>query len=153
MGHAHHKAVAKLFSAGMVADADAADISRTLQNGNTPTCEACIKGKLASTPIPTLTTTRATRPLERVHMDIWGPAPCESLNGHLYYLIIVDDFSRWMTLLSMRHKSDALPFFKSYTARVENLHSAAGHKITHVRTGNGGEFLSNLVKAFMAEKG
>jgi len=139
MGHAHHKAVAKLFSATMVADADAADIARTLQEEDIPTCEACIKGKKASTPIPTSTTTRATRPLERVHMDIWGPAPIESLNGFFYFLILVDDFSRWMTLLLMRHKSDAFPLFKQYTARVENFHSAAGHRITHVRSDNGGE--------------
>jgi hypothetical protein len=153
MGHAHHKAVSKLFSATMVADTDAADIARTMQVGDTPTCEACLQGKQARAPIPTSTTTRATRPLERVHMDIWGPAPCESLGGQLYYLVIVDDYSRWMTLYSMRYKSDALLLFQAFTARVETFHSAAGHRITHVRTDNGGEFTSTLMKAFMTQKG
>ena len=154
LGHAHYKAVAKLFSSNMVADTNAPAIAQALnKQQRTAVCGPCTEGKLASTPVPTSTDTRATRPLERIHMDIWGPAPTEGKGGHLYYLLIVDDYSRWMTLLLMRHKSETLSHFKTYVARVQNLHSSAGHVITYVRTDNGGEFTSNDMLAFMKEKG
>jgi hypothetical protein len=34
-----------------------------------------------------------TRPLKMLHMDLFGPIPDISINGHKYGLVIIDDYS------------------------------------------------------------
>jgi hypothetical protein len=46
-------------------------------------------------------------PLELIHSDIWT-SPILSTNGYKYYVIFVDDFSRYMWLFPLKQKSDAL---------------------------------------------
>ena len=36
-----------------------------------------------------------TYPIELVHSDVWDPTPITSINGHRYYVIFVDDFTRF----------------------------------------------------------
>ena len=36
------------------------------------------------------------RPLELLHMDLFGPSRTTSLGGNYYALVIVDDFSRFI---------------------------------------------------------
>jgi transposase InsO family protein len=36
-----------------------------------------------------------SRPLELLHMDLFGPVACLSIGGSKYGLVIVDDFSRF----------------------------------------------------------
>jgi hypothetical protein len=44
---------------------------------------------------------QSTQPLELVHSDVWGPAPISSSNGYKYYLLFVDDFSRYSWLFCL----------------------------------------------------
>ncbi|CAI7808843.1 unnamed protein product [Closterium sp. NIES-53] len=37
-------------------------------------------------------------------MDLWGPAPVRSRGGHFYFLIIVDDYSRYVSILFLTAK-------------------------------------------------
>ena len=43
--------------------------------------------------------------IEILHMDIWGPCSVISMHGFRYFLTIVDDFSRYTWVISMRTKS------------------------------------------------
>ncbi|KAK9668964.1 hypothetical protein RND81_13G099400 [Saponaria officinalis] len=51
---------------------------------------------------------------ELIHIDLWGPYPIQTYNGHKYFLTIVDDFTRttWTHLLSF--KSNAFTFIQSF---------------------------------------
>jgi hypothetical protein len=49
-------------------------------------------------------------PLELIHSDIWN-SPVLSTNGYKYYVIFVDDFSRYTWLFPLKQKSDALEHF------------------------------------------
>ena len=40
------------------------------------------------------------KPLELLHMDLFGPSRTMSLGGNYYALVIVDDFSRALGLFS-----------------------------------------------------
>ena len=37
----------------------------------------------------------ASKPLELVHSDVWGPAPITSTNEFRYYLVFIDEFSKF----------------------------------------------------------
>ena len=58
-------------------------------------CEACQKGKQTKTSFKQKQFVSTTRPLEMLHMDLFGPSRTMSIGGNYYGLVIVDDFSRY----------------------------------------------------------
>jgi len=48
-----------------------------------------------------------SKPLELLHMDLFGPLRTMSLGGNYYALVIVDDFSRFTWTLFLKSRSDA----------------------------------------------
>ena len=52
-------------------------------------CEACQKGKQVKNFVSSL------KPLELLHVDLFGPSWTTSLGGNYYAIVIVDDFSRF----------------------------------------------------------
>lgn len=68
----------------------------------THSCHVCPMGKsskLAFVP----RNFNALHPLDMLHLDVWGPAPVQSMNGHRFYLSIIDDFSRYVWLFPLFH--------------------------------------------------
>src|SRR5437764_760330 len=53
-------------------------------------CELCIYGK-AHRDVSKLPMRKTTRKLERIHIDIWGPAPAPSINGSKYMLTTIPE--------------------------------------------------------------
>ena len=45
------------------------------------------------------------RPLELLHMDLFGPIAYISIGGSKYYLVIVDDYSRFTWVFFLQEKS------------------------------------------------
>jgi hypothetical protein len=68
-------------------------------------CSACQAGKQVggNHPVKNIMTTR--RPLELLHMDLFGPNAYKSLGGNSYGLVIVDDFSRFTWVFFLDDKS------------------------------------------------
>jgi len=58
-------------------------------------CEACQKGKQTKTSFKQNQFVSTTRPLEMLHMDLFGPSRTMSIGRNYYGLVIVDDFSRY----------------------------------------------------------
>lgn len=55
-------------------------------------CSSCPLAKSKQLPF-SLSSSHASAPLELLHLDLWGPAPCMSTTGACYFLLLVDDFS------------------------------------------------------------
>ena len=149
LGHLNMPAVIQLLKHPLVADPP----MELNTNADDCTCEACVMGKQTRTPLPAAAQTRATRPLELVHVDLWGPARIQSLGGPTYFILIVDDYSRytWIKLLNL--KSEALDAFKEYVAWAENFHQAQGYRVSRLRSDNGGEFTSKKFNSYLQERG
>ncbi|KAI0507536.1 hypothetical protein KFK09_013662 [Dendrobium nobile] len=112
-------------------------------------CKWCITAKHHKLPFHTITH-RSSAPLELIHSDVWGPAPTSSHIGYLYYLIFVDDYTRFTWLFLLRHKSEVFHKFLVFQAKAENLLS---RKIKQLRTNGGGEFMNNSFTAFLRTNG
>lgn len=58
--------------------------------------------------------------LFQIHSDVWGPAPVASNQRFRYYVIFVDDCTRFAWIFPLRRKSDFLKCFLSFQRMVEN---------------------------------
>ncbi|CAI7769227.1 unnamed protein product, partial [Closterium sp. NIES-53] len=45
-------------------------------------------------------------PLQTLHMDVWGPARVRGKGHERYFLLVVDDYSRYTTVFPLRSKSE-----------------------------------------------
>ncbi|GBL86962.1 Retrovirus-related Pol polyprotein from transposon TNT 1-94 [Araneus ventricosus] len=88
--------------------------------------------------------------LDKVHMDLWGPAPINSLGGSKYFLSIIDDFSRKIDVFTLKSKSEVFSIFKEYLSRVQR---ELGRKLKSVRTDNGMEFCHKDFETFLRDLG
>ncbi|GBN07472.1 Retrovirus-related Pol polyprotein from transposon TNT 1-94 [Araneus ventricosus] len=88
--------------------------------------------------------------LERVYMDIWSPSPVKSLGGNLYFLSIIDGFSRKIDVYIIKRKSEVLECFKKYLYRSERELNV---KLKCVQTDNGLEFCSNAFEQLVSGLG
>ena len=110
-------------------------------------CSSCQLAK--SHRLPThLSSFHASKPLELVYTDIWGPASVTSTSGAKYFILFVDDYSRYTWLYLLQSKDQALPIFKQFKLQVENQFDA---KIKCLQSDNGGEFRSFM--SFLQESG
>jgi histone deacetylase 1/2 len=101
-------------------------------------CSSCQLAK--SHRLPTyLSSSRAFKPLELIHMDIWGPASEKSTSGAKYFILFLDDFSRYTWFYPLHTKDQALPMFQQFKLQVENQFDDS---IKCVQSDNGGEFKS-----------
>lgn len=55
-------------------------------------------------------------PLKLIHFDVWGPSPVPSLNNYRYYIIFVDEYSHFVWVYPMLHKSKVYAIFLQFLA-------------------------------------
>lgn len=111
---------------------------------NPLSCYACNKGKSHRLSFPT-SVTYTLSPFELIHADVWGPAPIASFSGYKYYLLLVDDFTRYSWLFPLHFKSDVASHIQAFRAFVSNHFNTS---IKTIRSDCGGEFLNKLMTAF-----
>jgi len=75
-------------------------------------CEACQKGKQTKNTFKPLNVISNSRPLELLHMDLFGPSRTMSLGGNYYGLVIVDDYSRFTWTFSLLLRMKLIMLFK-----------------------------------------
>jgi len=102
-------------------------------------CEACLAGKQRRTSFPEQAEYRVQQALELVHGDLCGPITPETPSGSKYFLLLVDDCSRFMWLTVLPSKDRAAAAIKEFQARAEG---ESGLKLGALRTDRGGEFTS-----------
>ena len=87
--------------------------------GNISDCFGCKLGKQHAIPFKkSFTVTNA--PFDLIHSDIWGPASQPTKGGSLYYVLFVDDYTRYTWIYLLKHKSD---FFSVHCIFSNGWHS------------------------------
>ena len=65
----------------------------------------------------------AHSPFELVHIDLWGPAPLDSINDFKYYVIFVDHFTCFTWLYLLVNEFEVYSKFLMFKAMVKNQFS------------------------------
>ncbi|CAI7822061.1 unnamed protein product, partial [Closterium sp. NIES-53] len=93
-----------------------------LPPGPAPTYVPCVEDRQCAAPHSS-TFPPTDTPLQTLHMDVWGPARVRGQGHERYFLLVVDDYSRYTTVFPLRSKD------------------------------RGGEFSSDLLRAFCRAEG
>ncbi|CAI7923724.1 unnamed protein product [Closterium sp. NIES-54] len=81
-----------------------------LPPGPAPTCVPCVEGRQHAAPHSSeFPSTEAL--LQTLHMDVWGPARVRGQGHERYFLLVVDDYSRYTTVFPLRSKGDVTETF------------------------------------------
>ncbi|CAI7811724.1 unnamed protein product [Closterium sp. NIES-54] len=93
---------------GMASRALVSGLPRSLPSlppGPAPTCVPCVEGQQRAAPhSSSFPPTEA--PLQTLHMDVWGPARVRGQRHERYFLLIVDDYSRYTKVFPLRSKGE-----------------------------------------------
>ncbi|KAJ6808141.1 uncharacterized protein M6B38_168660 [Iris pallida] len=100
-------------------------------------CSECEKNKATKSAFKSKNTVSTTRPLQLLHMDLFGPSRIASLGGKLYAFVIIDDFSRYTWVYFLARKNVALSEFVTFCKKVQN---EKGFMITRIRSDHDDEF-------------
>jgi transposase InsO family protein len=112
-------------------------------------CHVCVKAKQPRKPHKAATA-RELALLDLIHSDV-----CE-MNGELtkgdkrYFIIFIDDCTRFCYVYLLKIKDEALHYFKIYKVEVENQ---LEKKIKHLRSDRGGKYFLNEFSKFCVVHG
>ena len=73
-------------------------------------CSACQVSKQVVNTHPTKSVMSTSRPLELLHMHLFGSTTYRSISGNSYCLVIVDDFSRYTRIFFLHDKPMCSPY-------------------------------------------
>jgi len=70
-------------------------------------CDGCLAGKDSRHTFKSKPSNQALHPLELIHADLAGPMETQSITGYFYYFVLIDDGSRLVWVIFLRHKDEA----------------------------------------------
>ncbi|CAI6002279.1 unnamed protein product [Closterium sp. NIES-64] len=90
-------------------------------------------------------------PLQTLHMDVWGPARVRGQGQERYFLLVVDDYSRYTTVFPLRSKGEVTEVLIGWirAARLQLRQSfGSDFPVLRLHSDRGGEFSSGLLRAY-----
>ncbi|CAI7872099.1 unnamed protein product [Closterium sp. NIES-53] len=126
-----------------------------LPPGPAPTCVPCVEGRQCAAPHSSeFPPTEA--PLQTLHMDVWGPARVRGQGHERYFLLVVDDYSRYTTMFPLRSKDDVTKVLINWirAARLQLRESfGLDFPVLRLHSDRGREFSSARLGAFCRAQG
>ena len=115
-------------------------------------CEACQKGKIKRSSHKSKLLTSITKPLQLIHMDLFGPVNVLSLSIKRYALVMVDDFSRYTWVEFLSTKDEAPQVIIEHIKRVDKEAQNVSVYVASFRCDNGTEFRNTTLYEFRKDK-
>ncbi|CAI7910771.1 unnamed protein product [Closterium sp. NIES-53] len=124
-----------------------------LPSPTTP-CLPCVEGRQRAAPHSSFPPT--TAPLQTLQMDVWGPSRVSGASRERYFLLVVDDYTRYTTILPLCSKGQVVDVLIPWIRTVRlQLRERFGQDLPVLRlhSDRGGEFSSNLLRDFCRGEG
>jgi hypothetical protein len=99
-------------------------------------CRKCAQGKNIKNHFPKRIS-KEEGVIELIHSYVCGTIPSTSINGYVYYVSFIDDYSHKTWVYFLKSKDEVFGKFKEYKALIENLFE---RNIKILRSYNGGEY-------------
>ncbi|CAI7780000.1 unnamed protein product [Closterium sp. NIES-53] len=126
-----------------------------LPPGPAPTCVPCVEGRQRAAPHSSaFPPTEA--PLQTLHMDVWGPARVRGQGHERYFLLVVDDYTRYTTVFPLCSKGEVTEVLIDWirAARLRLRESfGSDFPVLRLHSDRGGEFSSARLGAFCRAQG
>ncbi|KAK1627475.1 hypothetical protein QYE76_001790 [Lolium multiflorum] len=113
-------------------------------------CSACVAGKQLKKKHPIKSIVTTSRPLELLHLDLFGPSHYDTLGGSKYGLVIVDDYSRYSWVFLLKSKDETHREFITFAKKAQRMYES---EIKAIRTDNGTEFKNYTMQEFVDDEG
>ncbi|CAI7836517.1 unnamed protein product [Closterium sp. NIES-54] len=126
-----------------------------LPPGPAPTCVPCVEGRQRAAPHSSSFPLNEA-PLKTLHMDEWGPARVRGQGHERYFLLVVDDYSRYTIVFPLRSKGEVPEVLIDWIrgARCQLSESFGSDlPVLRLHSDRGGEFSSDLLRAFCRSEG
>ncbi|CAI7827588.1 unnamed protein product, partial [Closterium sp. NIES-53] len=95
-------------------------------------------------------------PLQTLHMDVWGPARVRGQGHERYFLLVVDDYSRYTTVFPLRSKGEVtevlIDWIRAARLRLREIFGS-DFPVLRLHSDRGGEFSSARLGAFCRAQG
>ncbi|CAN1347477.1 Retrovirus-related Pol polyprotein from transposon TNT 1-94 [Linum perenne] len=144
LGHISSSRILKLYSSNLVRGLPKISSSKDFL------CSTCVRGKQTKSSFKPSSFISTSKPLQLIHIDLFGPTDVQSLRGKSFAFVLVDDSTRFTWVLFLAKKSESISLFKNFVASIE---LSFPYKISSIRSDHGGEFTSDLFSSFCLEKG
>ncbi|CAI7797096.1 unnamed protein product [Closterium sp. NIES-54] len=126
-----------------------------LPPGPAPTYVPYVEGRQRAAPhSSTFPPTEA--PLQTLHMDVWGPTRIRGQGHERYFLLVVDDYSRYTTVFPLRSKGEVPKVLIDWIRGARRQLSerfGSDLPVLRLHSVRGGEFSSDLLRAFCRAEG
>src|SRR5262249_16180526 len=134
VGHVNSETLKRMVNAGSVEN------MRVTGKMVMETCDSCHLGKAHKVPLHIVENEQSKNVLDLFHSDLNGAMGKIGFRGYEYFVLLIDDFTHYVTVYLLHSKDEVFKFFQQYEARMTNLH---GRTIKIFRSDGGGEFCSN----------
>ncbi|CAI7732754.1 unnamed protein product [Closterium sp. NIES-54] len=120
-----------------------------------PPCLPCVEGRQRAAPHSS-SFSWMTAPLQTLHMEVWGPARVSGQGRERYFLLVVDDYTRYTTVFPLRTKGEVpnvlIPWIRAYRLQLRERFRQE-HPVLRLHFDRGGEFSSDLLRDFCHGEG
>ena len=85
----------------------------------------CVSPQLGKQPTLPFTTSESisTDIFNLIHSDVWEPSSISSIGGSQYFVVFVDDYSRYSWIFNMKYRSELLQVYSNFAKMVETKFS------------------------------
>ncbi|CAI7740298.1 unnamed protein product [Closterium sp. NIES-53] len=125
---------------------------RTIPPLPAPPYLPCVKGRQRTAPHSSFPPT--TAPLQTLHMEVWSPAHVSGQGRERYFLLVVDDYTRYTTVFPLRSKGKVplIPLIRAVRLQLGERFSQ-DLRVLCLHSDRGGEFSYDLSWDFCCGEG
>ncbi|CAI7742514.1 unnamed protein product [Closterium sp. NIES-54] len=120
----------------------------------TPPCLPCVEGRQRAAPHSSFPPT--TAPQQTLHMDVWSQTYVRENGRERYFLLVVDDYSRYTTVFPLCSKGEVLdvliPWIRAVRLQLRERFDS-DLPVLSLHSDRGGEFSSDLLQHFCRGEG